>query len=245
MTKHQKWYQSWFDTPYYHILYKQRDHAEAQDFIKNLVAHLGINHTQSILDLACGKGRHSIFLNALGFHVKGVDLSKKNIAEASKSANKRLQFAVHDMRIPLTDKYDVVLNLFTSFGYFDTLQDNYRVLETIKSALSEDGVGVIDFMNSPYVIQHLVLSNSTEIDGIHFDIKRNFTDGVITKSITVTDGKSVQHYNERVHAFDLNDFIHMLSAVNLNFVECFGSYSLEPYDAKTSKRLILIFKNNA
>ena len=68
---------------------------------------------------------------------------------------------------------------------------------------------------------------------------------MITKSITVTDGDSVEHYNERVRAFNLNDFLDMLSAVNLNFVECFGSYSLEPYDAKTSKRLILMFKNNA
>lgn len=245
MTKHQKWFQSWFDTPYYHILYKQRDRIEAQYFIKNIVAHLGIKKSQSILDLACGKGRHSIFLNALGFQVQGVDLSKKSIEEASKSANKRLQFAVHDMRVPLESKFDVVLNLFTSFGYFDSLEDNYKVLETIKSALSKDGIGVIDFMNSPYVIQHLIPSNSIVIDGIHFDIKRNFTDGVITKSITVTDGESVQHYIERVRAFNLNDFLDMLSAVNLNFVECFGNYSLEPYNAKTSKRLILMFKNNA
>ena len=78
-----------------------------------------------------------------------------------------LQFAVHDMRVPLDCKFDVVLNLFTSFGYFDSLEDNYKVLETIKSALFDDGVGVIDFMNSPYVIRHLVPSNSTEIDGFN------------------------------------------------------------------------------
>ena len=245
MTKHQKWFQSWFDTSYYHILYKQRDRTEAQGFIKNLVRYLEINQRQSILDLACGKGRHSIFLNALGFRVQGIDLSKKSIAEASKSANERLRFAVHDMRIPLESKFDVVLNLFTSFGYFDSIEDNYRVLETIKNALCDGGFGVIDFMNSPYVLHNLLPSNTTEIDGIRFDIKRNYSDGIITKSIAVTDGNSVLHYKERVRAFDLHDFIHMLSEVNLNFVECFGSYTLEPYDPETSKRLILIFKNNA
>ena len=245
MTKHQKWFQSWFDTPYYHILYKKRDQTEAQDFIRNLVAYLDINQSQSILDLACGKGRHSIFLNALGFRVQGIDLSKKSIAEASKSANERLRFAVHDMRIPLGNKFDVVLNLFTSFGYFETIEDNYKVLETIKNALYDDGIGIIDFMNSPHVLQNLVPSNTTEIDGIQFDIKRNYSDGIITKSIAVTDGDSVLQFKERVRAFDLQDFMHMLSEVNLNFVECFGSYTLEPYNAETSKRLILIFKNNA
>lgn len=104
MTKQQKWYQSWFDTPYYHILYQQRNYDEAQRFIKNLVAYLKINENQNILDLACGKGRHSIFLNSLGYNVTGVDLSKQSILEASKSTNARLKFMIHDMRYPLENK---------------------------------------------------------------------------------------------------------------------------------------------
>lgn len=245
MTKHQKWFQSWFDTPYYHMLYKKRDRTEAKIFIKNLVDHLGINDQQTILDLACGKGRHSIFLNSLGFYVKGVDLSKQSISEALKSANNRLDFEVHDMRTPLNDKYDVILNLFTSFGYFDSMEDNFSVLNTIKNGLTKEGIGVIDFMNSPYVIQHLVAHDFVEIEGIQFDINRKYTNGVITKSIDVTDGDLTTHYEERVRAFQLDDFLRMFSMLNLKFVECLGSYGLEPYDVENSKRLILIFKNNA
>jgi 2-polyprenyl-3-methyl-5-hydroxy-6-metoxy-1,4-benzoquinol methylase len=244
MTKHQKWFQSWFDTPYYHILYKQRNEKEAQGFMKNLIAHLNTTEDQTILDLACGKGRHSIFLNSLGYDVTGVDLSEQSILEASKSCNERLKFMIHDMRSPLNVKYDLILNMFTSFGYFDSVEDNFKVLKTIKNSLNKNGIAVIDFMNSNYVINHLVPKNSVEIDGIHFEIKRNFKNGIISKTIDVLDKGEIKHFKEQVRAFNRSDFIEMISNANLNFVECFGSYDLEPYSPQTSERLILIFKNN-
>ncbi|MFN3940966.1 MAG: YkgJ family cysteine cluster protein, partial [Chitinophagales bacterium] len=77
-----------------------------------------------ILDLACGKGRHSIYLNQLGYDVTGADLSENSIKEASKFANEKLHFKVHDMRIPFEEKYDAIFNLFTSFGYFENDADN-------------------------------------------------------------------------------------------------------------------------
>lgn len=244
MTKHQNWFQSWFDTPYYHILYKQRNHKEAQRFMKNLIVHLNIKKNHTILDLACGMGRHSIYLNSLGFDVTGVDLSKKSILEASKNKNTRLKFMIHDMRSPLENKYDVILNMFTSFGYFDSINDNFKVLKTIKNSLNKEGFGVIDFMNSNYVINHLVPQNNVEIDGLQFDIKRNFKDGIITKTISVTDGDKTSKYEERVRAFSKQDFLDMISKANLSFVDCFGNYDLEPFEAQASDRLILIFKNN-
>jgi cyclopropane fatty-acyl-phospholipid synthase-like methyltransferase len=244
MTKHQNWFQSWFNTKYYHILYKQRNYEEAERFLKNLITFLNINKNHTILDLACGKGRHSIFLNSLGYFVTGVDLSEQSIKKASQSSNDRLKFMIHDMRYPIESNYDVILNMFTSFGYFDSIDDNFNVLKTIKNSLNKDGIGVIDFMNSNYIINHLVLQNNVEIDGIQFDIKRNFKDGIITKIITVTDGDQTTKYEERVRAFNQQDFFSMISDANLRFVKCFGSYDLDPYNAQTSERLILIFKNN-
>lgn len=244
MTKHQNWFQSWFNTKYYHILYKQRNYEEAERFLKNLITFLNINKNHTILDLACGKGRHSIFLNSLGYDVTGVDLSEQSIKKASQSSNDRLKFMIHDMRYPIESNYDVILNMFTSFGYFDSIDDNFNVLKTIKNSLNKDGIGVIDFMNSNYIINHLVPQNNVEIDGIQFDIKRNFKDGIITKIITVTDGDQTTKYEERVRAFNQQDFFSMISDANLRFVKCFGSYDLDPYNAQTSERLILIFKNN-
>jgi cyclopropane fatty-acyl-phospholipid synthase-like methyltransferase len=244
MTKHQNWFQSWFNTKYYHILYKLRNYEEAERFLKNLITFLNINKNHTILDLACGKGRHSIFLNSLGYDVTGVDLSEQSIKKASQSSNDRLKFMIHDMRYPIESNYDVILNMFTSFGYFDSIDDNFNVLKTIKNSLNKDGIGVIDFMNSNYIINHLVPQNNVEIDGIQFDIKRNFKDGIITKIITVTDGDQTTKYEERVRAFNQQDFFSMISDANLRFVKCFGSYDLDPYNAQTSERLILIFKSN-
>ena len=118
------WYASWFDTPFYHILYKDRDYSEAQEFMKTLTEYLNIPEKGKILDLACGKGRHSVFLNKLGYDVTGADLSKNSISHAKQFENENLNFKVHDMCLPFGEEFDAVFNLFTSFGYFENEADN-------------------------------------------------------------------------------------------------------------------------
>lgn len=245
MTKEQsKWFQSWFNTSYYHILYKNRDYKEAEIFIINIVKYLNLDKEDSILDLACGKGRHSIFLNSLGFHVTGLDLSKNSIKDAKKKQSSSLHFNVHDMRNLYSTQFEVVLNLFTSFGYFEKDSDNFKVIQTIKSSLKQKGIGVIDFMNSSHVIENLIPQNSYQADGVTFKLKRSYSDGFITKDIEVLDSGKTYQFQEKVRAYSLQDFETMLSNAGLHLLECFGNYKLEPFNSKTSKRLILIFMAN-
>jgi 2-polyprenyl-3-methyl-5-hydroxy-6-metoxy-1,4-benzoquinol methylase len=110
------WFTEWFNTPYYHILYANRNDNDAQVFMKNLVRFLNIPKQASILDLPCGKGRHAIFLNSLGYTVTGADLSKNSIDFAKQFENDTLQFYQKDMREPFTKTYNYIFNLFTSFG---------------------------------------------------------------------------------------------------------------------------------
>jgi 2-polyprenyl-3-methyl-5-hydroxy-6-metoxy-1,4-benzoquinol methylase len=134
--KSKEWFEAWFDTSYYHSLYKNRDEIEAKKFIENLVHFLKLKNGQPVLDLACGKGRHSITLNELGLNVLGVDLSKNSIESAKNSENETLKFDIHDMRENLSsNSFDVVFNLFTSFGYFDNLTDNSKVIKYISKML--------------------------------------------------------------------------------------------------------------
>lgn len=241
MTNQKKWYQSWFDTPYYHLLYNNRDFNEAQSFITNLVSHFDISPNKCVLDLACGKGRHAIFLNEMGFNVTGVDLSNQNILEAKKSANSTLNFQVHDMRYPLPSKFDVIFNLFTSFGYFESPADDIKVLKSIRQSLNKNGLGIIDFMNVDYVLQHLVAENNVSFQGTNFKIKRRFDGQFIIKTIEVNDKGTVLNFKEQVSAYQLKDFKKMFSNNGLRILEYFGSYALEPFDKMSSKRLILAF----
>ncbi len=236
------WFASWFNTSYYHILYKHRNYDEAARFMNNLTAYLKLPQGASILDLACGKGRHSIYLSKLGYHVTGIDLSPESIAFANKYKNHSLHFEVHDMRNFYNKKFDAVFNLFTSFGYFETEEENRATIRSIKNSLKSNGVGVIDFLNTEYVINNLVPEETKIIEGITFYLKRYVKDNFICKDITFTDNGETFTFTERVRALTLTHFKTYFKESNCTLLHYFGDYNLTKYDAKTSKRLILLFK---
>lgn len=238
----ENWFTSWFDTPYYHILYKDRNYREAQIFMDNLTHYLNLPEKAKVLDLACGKGRHSIYLNQLGFNVLGADLSENSIAEASKNSNETLHFKVHDMRQPFEEKFDAIFNLFTSFGYFESDEDNLTTLKAIKASLSEYGFAVIDFMNVTQVIETLVPEEIKTVDGIDFHIKRYVEDGHILKEIDFEDQGKKFHFIEKVKALTLKDFEDLMEQAGIFLLDTFGDYKLKKFHKTDSERLIMIFK---
>ncbi|GGD92761.1 class I SAM-dependent methyltransferase [Planktosalinus lacus] len=235
------WFSSWFDTPYYHILYKDRDYKEAESFMKNLTRFLGLSKGDSILDLACGRGRHSVSLNKKGFDVTGVDISPASIVYAKDFENDTLHFKVHDMCKPFPAKFDAVLNLFTSFGYFEKEEDNLRTLHAIKSNLKENGKGVIDFMNVEFVLQNLVERETKTVNKIKFHIHRYEKDGYIFKDISFTDANDKYFFTEKVKTLTLDDFLSYFQKAGINLIRTFGDYNLGNFDVSNSPRLILIF----
>lgn len=238
----ENWFTSWFDTPYYHILYKDRNYREAQIFMDNLTHYLNLPEKAKVLDLACGKGRHSIYLNQLGYDVLGADLSENSIAEASKNSNETLHFKVHDMREPFEEKFDAIFNLFTSFGYFESDDDNLTTLKAIKQSLSEYGFAVIDFMNVNQVIETLVPEEVKTVDGIDFNIKRYVEDGHIFKEIDFEDQGKKFHFTEKVKALTLKDFQDLMEEAGIYLLDIFGDYKLKKFHKTESERLIMIFK---
>lgn len=244
MSTTKEWFATWFDTPYYHILYKNRNDKEAQDFMDKLVAQLKLNNDNRCLDLACGKGRHAKYLNSIGLNVVGLDLSPNSILQAQKFSNERLQFDVHDMREVYKENYfDVVFNLFTSFGYFDNEDENQKVINSIYEMLTPQGILVIDFMNVNKVIQQLVKEERKEVEGIQFDITRVYDGNHIFKTISFTDDKNEKNtFTERVQALSLPTFERLLEKGNFELTHRFGNYQLDPFDKDSSDRLILIAK---
>ncbi len=237
----ENWYNSWFNSPYYHILYKDRGYDEASSFMRSLTHFLKLPEQAKILDLACGKGRHSKYLATLNYNVTGVDLSPLSIASAKINESDNLHFEVHDMCEPFPEKFDAVFNLFTSFGYFETEDDNQRTINAIKEELNEDGYGVIDFLNVNYVEENLVPTEEKIVDGVTFNLTREIKDNYIIKKIKFTDADGEYDFEEKVKALTLKDFESYFKKAGLMLKYTFGDYSLKPFNIKTSQRLILIF----
>jgi len=242
MTKETKqWYKSWFDTPFYHILYKERDYKEAKAFIEKITTYLNIPENGKILDLACGKGRHSIHLNNLGYDVTGLDLSKQSIAFAKQFENEFLHFDVHDMSKPYHSKFDAVFNLFTSFGYFENEEDNQNTINSIKENLNKYGIGIIDFLNAQFIIDNLVPDEIKTVNDITFTLKRFVENDYIVKDISFVYEENSYNFQERVKAFTLKDFKAMFAKANIELLDIFGDYNLNKFNVNYSERLIMIF----
>lgn len=234
------WFVSWFNTKYYHILYKNRDDKEAQLFMQNLIAFLNLNKEEKLLDLGCGKGRHAIYLNKLGFNVTGADLSSNSINYAKQFENEKLHFFEHDMRIPFTTKYDIILNLFTSFGFFEEDAEDISILKNIKNGLNDGGMAVIDFMNAKKVHDNLVPFEEKTMDGIIFKIHRYIANGFVHKEIQFfADGKE-HEFTERVKLIDFKKAKSYMQTVGFTIKHQFGNYQLENFNEATSDRLILV-----
>jgi SAM-dependent methyltransferase len=233
------WFESWFDSPYYPILYQHRDDQEAERFIAKLLGHLQLPAQAHVLDLACGRGRHARYIHAQGYDVTGLDLSPASIRDANLFAAPGLRFGVQDMRAPLPAKYDLILNLFTSFGYFEAASDNLQVLRHVKAALHPGGTFVLDFLNATQVIASLVSSEEKTLHGIHFQLTRALEAGIIVKRIAVIDGEKHFQFEERVQALHADLITDLLAQADLVEVARWGGYDGRPWVDADAQRLVI------
>jgi SAM-dependent methyltransferase len=239
----QAWYKNWFNSSFYHKLYFDRDEKEADAFITKLINYLQPALGCRMLDVACGKGRHSKKLASLGFIVTGIDISPDSIAFAKKSENENLEFFVHDMRLPAWGSYfDYAFNFFTSFGYFKTKREHDDAIRTIAKSLKPGGKFVIDYLNVQYAEEHLLPDETKQIGETIYDIHRWNDETHFYKKITVTDPSLTKpiEYTEKVAKFSLGDFTEMLAFQGMQVQEVFGDYHLNNYDVRKTPRLVLI-----
>ena len=241
-----EWFKSWFDSKYYHILYKNRNTQEAHFLIKNLVNLLIPDKNSLFLDLGCGSGRHSIELNKMGYKVDGIDLSTKSLEIAKPFENSRLKFIRADFRkLDFENKYDFILNLFTSFGYFDKENEHAQVFKQIFKSLKNNGHFVIDFLNTKKAVKNISKTNPQQtihIDNIEFRIKKTHDNNFIYKNIEIVDSGKKISFSEKVKIITLDKFLKYFDGLNIHLEYQFGDYKLSNFDENNSDRLILIFK---
>jgi len=231
---------NWFNSDYYHILYKNRDKKEAEFFINNLIKKLKIKKGSKILDLACGVGRHSFYLNKKGMNVIGIDNSENNINKAKKIENTYLKFKKKEMTEDYGQDFDFIFNLFTSFGYINE-EHNFNTFKSINNSLVNQGILVIDYLNVFRIKEKLIEKETKKIRNIIFNIKRSFKRNFIVKKIKIKDNNEIFYFEERVMELTLNDFKKYFKKFNFKILDVYGNYNLDNYN-KNSERLIMIIK---
>ena len=241
----QPWFKDWFNSTYYHQLYFNRDKTEAATFINKLINYMQPESQSRMLDVACGKGRHSMQLAGKGFDVTGIDLSEDSIKKALENEANNLHFYQHDMRLPFWINYfDYAFNFFTSFGYFRTQREHDNAVRTIAQSLKVDGTFVMDYLNVHFSEDNNIYQSEKDIDGVNFIITKWFDETHFYKKIVIEDEAKEEPFTfiERVAKFNLGDFTEMFAYQGLQIQEVFGDYNFSRYDVKKSPRLVMIAK---
>lgn len=240
--KQHEWFTNWFNSPYYRLLYKERNEQEARLFIDNLLSYLQPQPKATVLDLACGSGRYARYLAERDLYVTGLDIAPSNIHTAREFESERLSFFTHDMRNPYAVNYfNYVFNFFTSFGYFETEEEHLVTLKHISRSLRPAGIFMIDFLNAQNIIENLVAHEEKTVEDVHFELSRELdAQGYIAKTICVQHLNKQLHYRERVRAFTYSDFEQLFDQAGLRIRASFGNYALDPFEVTSSSRLILI-----
>jgi SAM-dependent methyltransferase len=185
----------------------------------------------------CNSGRMPV---QKGFDVCGIDLSPKSIFEADKSSNDKLEFFVHDMRRMFrTNYFDCVVNLFTSFGYFEKESENLLSVQNISKALKPDGLLVLDYLNTQKASCNLRSTEEIWIHDIRFSIKKSIRNSFIVKEISFRDGDEDFHFVEKVALLELEHFEKYFLDSGLKLLNLYGNYQLESFDPAHSDRLIM------
>ena len=237
------WYESWFDSPWYPILYASRDEEEAAAFVEKMMQSLDLPAGSTILDLACGRGRHARRMASMGMQVTGVDLSEKSLADARSQPLPQLNYLRHDMRQPLNGrKFDAVFNLFTSFGYFDDPEDDMKVLRAAQLSLQQGGYFVIDFLNPDIILPLLPTSEDVERSGVHFHLKRYHQPPWIMKDIVVTFQSHTHHFQEKVRCYKADELAGLLKSCGFKIITHWGDYHLNPPHAQSPRTIFICQK---
>ena len=237
------WFEDWFDSAYYHLLYGNRDQSEASHFINNLLEYLNPKSSDTFLDLACGKGRHALEIANKGYRTTGIDLSENSIEEAKGLNNPNLSFHVGDMRhVHFPNQFDFIFNLFTSFGYFDTQEGQTETLRAIHKQLKSNGRLVIDYLNVDLAERQIAKNPTKQINAgdVTFSTRKRVSNQFISKEIVVSDNEEKHQFYEHVWRLSLLDFETLLGDSGFTIQTIFGDYELNKFDPTVSDRLIIV-----
>jgi SAM-dependent methyltransferase len=237
------WFESWFGEEYI-ALYPHRDEEEARTVAEMIAQRVGLPRTAHVLDLACGAGRHQRELCDHWWTV-GLDLSPA-LLRVARSEDREAPLVRADMRhLPFgSGKFDMVVNLFTSFGYFRDDQQHRIVLDEVARVTRTGGWFVLDYLNAPQVRETLVPFDRQQMGSRVIDQEREIShDGrYVRKTITLLDEDRT--FVERVRLFEPDELEELLTMTGFDVDEVIGSYDGRPLE-RSSERAIFFARRRA
>lgn len=240
------WYKDWFNSENYLKVYSHRDESEAERLVNLIATKLILAPNSSVLDMACGAGRHAIVFAKMGFNVNAVDLSERLISEAKKEAlvnGVKINFVLSDiLDYNPVKHFDLVVNLFTSIGYFESDEENYAVVRKAYSLLKQGGYFVLDYFNKDFLLKNLIPTTVFSEDGIRIIQNRSVEGTRIVKKINIENKGSIEEFYESVRLYSKDEILRFISNSGFTVEKLYGDYFGNNYDGETSQRLIIFAK---
>jgi len=237
------WYKDWFNSENYLRIYSHRNQEEAERLVELIAKSLKLKINSSVLDMACGAGRHAITFAKLGFKVTAVDISQLLISEAKKSAEQEdveLDFVLSDiLEFETNKKFDLVVNLFTSIGYFDNDEDNYAVIKKAYDLLNDGGYFVLDYFNKDFLLKNIIPMTIFSENGTRITQNRSIKGTRIVKKITIENNGASEEFYESVRLYSYEEILTCLKNAGFTIEKQYGDYFGNNYESKTSPRLII------
>lgn len=236
------WYEQWFDRDEYDLVYGERDAAEHPGVVDLVLAIARPAEGARILDVGCGRGRHALGFARRGYRVTGLDLSARAIRQARERARDAalgVRFVQGDMReVVEPGGFDLVVNLFTAFGYFEDPADHQRAVGAMAASLAPGGVLVQDFLHAAHVRRHLPSDDERRIGDTVLRQRRWVEENRVKKEILFERGDASHAFVESVALLEPEAFERMYADAGLAMFDRRGSYGGEPF-GDHSPRLIL------
>ena len=227
------------------ILFAQRHWSAVPVEVEAIISLLQLHPGMSILDLCCGPGRHSLELARRGFYVTGVDRTRRYLDKAAaQAANEGLQieFVQEDIRnFCRPNAFDAVLNLYTSFGYFEDPQEDQQVAVNMSRSLKPGGVLIMEMMGKEVLARIFQERSWREEDGVLVLEERKISSGwswIENRWILFKDGKRIEHSISH-RLYSATELRSLLEACGLTRTEVYGDLAGRPYD-HTAKRLVVV-----
>lgn len=241
------WFRDAFDE-FYLTLYSHRNQEEAARFVKVLGKLISLDNLH-LLDVCCGEGRFLRAFGEAGVVGFGLDLSeallRRLVAAHPASAGRVVRGDMREFSFR-TRSFDVCINMFTSFGYFQTLEEELRVIREAHRVLRPGGLFVIDHANPVWVKENLEPRSVREVGDFLVEEKRRILDGgkAVEKTVVIRSAEApsavLREYRERVSLFPRYELEKMLEQAGYTVFRLLGTYDGDSFDEPTSCRLIAL-----